>query len=327
MSILVTGGAGYIGSVTVELLRARGESVVVLDDLLRGHREALDSDVPFYQGSAGDGSLVERIAGEHDLESCIHFAALAYVGESVEKPAMYFERNVQQGIALMGSLLAAGVRRVVFSSTCATYGEPDHIPITESAPQWPKNPYGWSKFFMERVLETYDSAYGLKFVSLRYFNAAGATAQCGEHHDPESHLIPNVLAAAAGDVSNVPVFGGDYPTPDGTAIRDYVHVVDLADAHVRALHHLRRGGHSDFLNLGTGHGHSVLEVIETVRRVTGRDVHVRKEAPRPGDPARLVADAAKAKQVLGWVPEHDLSSIVRSAWQWRLEHPRGYSGA
>ena len=327
MAILVTGGAGYIGSVTVELLRGRGESVVVLDDLLRGHREALDPDVPFYKGSAGDGSLVECIASEHDLESCIHFAALAYVGESVEKPAMYFERNVQQGIALMGSLLAAGVRRVVFSSTCATYGEPNRIPITESTPQWPKNPYGWSKLFMERLLETYDSAYELKFVSLRYFNAAGATARCGEHHDPESHLIPNVLTAAAGDVPNVPVFGSDYPTPDGTAIRDYVHVVDLADAHVRALHHLRRGGHSDFLNLGTGHGHSVLEVIEAVRQVTGREVQVRKEAPRPGDPARLVADAAKAKQVLGWVPEHDLRSIVRSAWQWRLEHPRGYSAA
>ncbi|MGA7030707.1 MAG: UDP-glucose 4-epimerase GalE [Candidatus Acidiferrales bacterium] len=326
MAILVTGGAGYIGSVTVELLQAAGEQVVVLDDLARGHRQAIGADIPFYQGHVGDRALVARIAGEHELESCVHFAALAYVGESVQHPARYFENNVEQGIAFMGSLVQAGVRRVVFSSTCATYGESDQATISERTAQWPVNPYGWSKLLMERLLASYDGAYGLKFVALRYFNAAGATEKCGEHHEPESHLIPNVLSAAQGDTPEVPVFGKNYPTPDGTAIRDYVHVADLADAHIRALGHLRRGGQSDFVNLGTGHGYSVLEVIESARQVTGRDIRIRPEPPRPGDPPRLVADAAKAKTVLGWTAtKSDLRSIIASAWQWRQKHPHGYA--
>lgn len=328
MAILVTGGAGYIGSVTVEKLLAAGESVVVLDDLARGHREAVTRETPFYQGRVGDRALIAKIAAEHKLESCVHFAALAYVGESVQMPEKYFENNVEQGIAFIGSLLSVGVRRIVFSSTCATYGEPDRVPISEQCPQWPKNPYGWSKLFMERLFDSYDTAHGLKFASLRYFNAAGATQRCGEHHEPETHLIPIVLAAAAGEKPDVPVFGSDYPTPDGTAIRDYVHVADLADAHIRALEHLRKGGKSDFVNLGTGDGYSVLEVIETARRVTGGDIRVRKEARRPGDPARLVADAAKARSVLGWAPAmSDLSSIIRSAWEWKKRHPRGYDSA
>jgi len=328
MAILVTGGAGYIGSVTVEKLQAAGESVVVLDDLARGHREAVTREAPFYQGRVGDRALIAKIAAEHKLESCVHFAALAYVGESVEKPEKYFENNVEQGIAFIGALLSAGVRRIVFSSTCATYGEPDRIPISEQCPQWPKNPYGWSKLFMERLFDAYDTAHGLKFASLRYFNAAGATQRCGEHHEPETHLIPIVLEAAAGARSEVPVFGSDYPTPDGTAIRDYVHVADLADAHIRALEHLRKGGKSDFVNLGTGDGYSVLEVIETARRVTGSEIRMRKEARRPGDPARLVADAAKARSVLGWAPAmSDLSSIIRSAWEWKKRNPRGYDSA
>ena len=325
MAILVTGGAGYIGSVTVELLQAAGESVVVLDDLARGHRRAITPETPFYQGRVGDRALIARIAAEHKLESCVHFAALAYVGESVEQPQKYFENNVEQGIAFVGSLVAAGVRRIVFSSTCATYGEPERVPISEDCPQWPKNPYGWSKLVMERLLDSYDSAYGLKFASLRYFNAAGATDRCGEQHEPETHLIPIVLQAAAAERSDVPVFGSDYPTPDGTAIRDYVHVADLAEAHIRALQHLRRGGKSEFVNLGTGHGYSVLEVIETARRVTGRVIRIRKEARRAGDPARLVADAARARQVLEWTPRlSDLSSIIQSAWEWKGRHPRGY---
>jgi UDP-glucose 4-epimerase len=325
MAILVTGGAGYIGSVTVERLRAHGEQIVVLDDLARGHRQALDAGIPFFQGQTGDRALIERLTKQHPIESCIHFAALSYVGESVDKPALYFENNVEQGIALIGALLKAGVRHVVFSSTCATYGEPRQIPISEQCPQWPVNPYGWSKVFLERLLQSYDSAYGLKFVALRYFNAAGATEHRGEHHDPESHLIPNVLAAAAGDKRDIAVFGNNYPTPDGTPIRDYVHVADLADAHIRALKHLRRGGASDFLNLGTGDGYSVLEVIEAARKVTGRAIRIRKEAPRPGDPPRLIADATRAKTVLGWVPSSsDLASIIRSAWDWRVRHPRGY---
>jgi len=324
MAILVTGGAGYIGSVTVELLRAKGEAVVVLDDLFRGHREALALDLPFYQGKVGDRGLIARIAKEHRIDECVHFAALAYVGESVENPALYFENNVEQGVAFISALERAGVRRFVFSSTCATYGEPKRIPITEQEPQWPANPYGWSKLLIERLLASYDRAYGMKFASLRYFNAAGATARCGEHHEPESHLIPNILSAAAGEKPEVSVFGNDYPTPDGTAIRDYVHVADLADAHIRALEHLRQGGASDFLNLGTGDGYSVLEVIEAARKITGRSIRTRSEPRRPGDPARLVADAARAKEILGWSPAAGLEAIIRSAWEWKQRHPRGY---
>jgi UDP-glucose 4-epimerase len=325
MTILVTGGAGYIGSVTVERLRANREEVVVLDDLAYGHREAVDHGVHFYHGKVGDSALLERIAKEHRIEACIHFAALASVGESVAEPAKYFENNVAQGTALMGSLMRAGVRIVVFSSTCATYGEPTEIPISEQSPQWPKNPYGWSKFCMERLLESYDRAYGLRFAALRYFNAAGASERHGEDHEPETHLIPNVLAAAAGEKPELSVFGDNYPTPDGTPIRDYIHVSDLADAHILALDHLRRGGQSESLNVGTGQGHSVLEVIECARRVTQREIRSRIEAPRAGDPARLIADASRIQTVLGWKPVvSDLRAIVQSAWTWRQRHPKGY---
>lgn len=326
MAILVTGGTGYIGSVTVERLRAKGEQVVVLDDSVRGHRAALDNDIPLYRGKIGDRELVARIAREHKLESCIHFAALIEVGESVSEPAKYFENNVGQGIAFIGALVQEGVRQLVFSSTAAAYGDPEQIPITEQSRKWPKNPYGWSKFFMERLLESYDTAYGLKFVALRYFNAAGATEKCGEDHKPESHLIPNVLAAALGQQQAIRVFGNTYPTPDGTPIRDYIHVVDLADAHIRSLEFLRKGGESEFLNLGTGQGYSVLEVIQCVSEITGRDIPVQVEAPRAGDPARLIADPTRAKAVLGWEPfVSDLRSIVRSAWKWRQRHPQGYA--
>lgn len=325
MAILVTGGAGYIGSVTVEQLRANGERVVVLDDLFRGHRSAVPSDVPFYEGRAGDRDLLKRILMEQEIEACIHFAALAYVGESVSEPARYFENNVEQGVALMTTLLDARVRLIVFSSTCATYGEPEKVPIAETAPQWPTNPYGWSKLAMERVLDSFAHAYGQKFVALRYFNAAGATEKCGEDHEPESHLVPNVLKAATGQIPILSVFGNKYPTPDGTAIRDYVHVSDLAGAHVLALNHLRKGGASDFINLGTGHGYSVMEVIEWGRRVTGHPIPIRIEPPRPGDPARLVADAAKSAKVLGWKPsKSDLGTILRSQWEWRQRNPHGY---
>jgi UDP-glucose 4-epimerase len=326
MAILVTGGAGYIGSVTVERLRANNEDVVVLDDLVYGHRDAVGSDIHFYQGKVGDLALLARIAGEHKIDACVHFAALASVGESVTEPAKYFQNNVEQGIALMGFLIRSGVRIVVFSSTCATYGEPREIPISEKFPQWPKNPYGWSKFCMERLLESYDLAYGLKFMALRYFNAAGATKKYGEDHDPESHLIPNVLAAAAGEKPEIAVFGNNYPTPDGTPIRDYIHVSDLADAHILALGHLRNGGGSEALNVGTGHGYSVLEVIECARQVTNREIRARFGAPRVGDPARLVADSSRIQNVLGWKPAvSDLRNIVQSAWNWRQRYPKGYS--
>jgi UDP-glucose 4-epimerase len=327
MAVLVTGGAGYIGSVTVDLLLDEGEEVVVLDDLARGHREAIDPEVPLYQGRIGDRELLRRIAGEHTIESCIHFAALAYVGESVEHPSRYFGNNVAEGVAFLDGLVEAGVRRLVFSSTCATYGEPQIVPIPESHPQWPKNPYGWSKLFMERILESYDSAYRFGFVALRYFNAAGATARRGEHHDPETHLVPLVLQVARGRRTHVSVFGSDYPTPDGTAIRDYIHVQDLGVAHVLALDRLRRGGASDFLNLGTGKGASVLEVIEAARQVTGRPIEARLEARRAGDPARLVAEPGRARDRLGWVPQlAELTTILRTAWEWQLAHPEGYAG-
>ncbi len=325
MAILVTGGAGYIGSVMVDLLSEQGERVIVLDDLLRGHRGALDESIPFFQGSTGDRALVERICQEHDIESCIHFAALAYVGESVAEPKLYFQKNVEHGIALIGVLLAAGVRRVVFSSTCATYGEPVRVPIDEKHPQQPTNPYGWSKFIMEKILAAYDHAYGLKYVALRYFNAAGATARRGEHHEPESHLIPNVLFAALGKQPYVSVFGNEYPTPDGTAIRDYIHVSDLCDAHVLALEHLRKRGQSECLNLGNGHGYSVMEVIETARLLTSREIQTKIEPARPGDPSRLVANAERAGSVLGWKPQYPkLETIIQTAWDWHQAHPDGY---
>jgi UDP-glucose 4-epimerase len=326
MAILVTGGAGYIGSVMVELLRARGEAVVVLDNLFRGHRAAVDPSVPFYAGNIGDRALVKSICAEHAIEACIHFAAVAYVGESVTEPQPYFENNVAQAIALLESLLAADVRRFVFSSTCATYGEPLRLPIDETHPQQPTNPYGWSKLMLEQVLAAYAHAYGLKYVALRYFNACGALPQRGEDHTPETHLIPNVLRTALGQLSHVAVFGHDYPTPDGTAIRDYIHVADLGSAHLLALEHLRRGGAVECINLGNGQGYSVLEVIEAARRVTGRPIAAQFEARRLGDPSRLVADATKARTVLGWQPAlADLETILRTAWEWHLAHPHGYA--
>jgi len=325
MAVLVTGGAGYIGSAFVEQLVASGREVVVLDDLSRGYRAAVDPAVPFYEGRTGDRELVGRIAREHSLDACVHFAAFAYVGESVSEPGRYYENNFSQAQALFEALLGAGVRHVVFSSTCATYGVPREVPIPETHPQWPINPYGWSKLFVERALADFDRAHGLRFVALRYFNAAGATARRGEDHEPETHLIPLVLDAAAKRRPKVSVFGADYETPDGTAIRDYIHVEDLGDAHLLALEHLRRGGSSDYFNLGNGTGYSVLEVIETARQVTGADVPVENGPRREGDPPRLVADARRAREVLGWQPKRpDLEDIVRSAWEWRQAHPDGY---
>ena len=322
---LVTGGAGYIGSVTTELLRARGERVVVLDNLSRGHRAAVAPGVPFYEGGVGDRELVARIVREHDVDACVHFAAFAYVGESVAQPALYYENNVEQGVRLLGALVTAGVRRVVFSSTCATYGEPQRVPIDEAHPQAPTNPYGWSKLFLERIMSDYDHAYGLRFVALRYFNASGATPERGEHHEPETHLIPLVLKAAQGGIEHVSVFGGDYKTPDGTCVRDYIHVADLAEAHALALDYLRGGGESTAINLGNGQGYSVLEVVEAARRVTGREIKVEMQGRRPGDPSHLVADAARAQRVLGWQPRRpDLAAIIGSAWQWHSERPNGY---
>ena len=317
MTILITGGAGYIGSVTTELLRARSEAVVVLDNLSRGYRDAVGSAIPFYEGDVGNRELVKRIVREHAVDACIHFAAFAYVGESVNQPALYYENNVAQGIHLLGALVESGVHRFVFSSTCATYGEPQRIPISEDHPQLPTNPYGWTKLFLERIMNDYDRSNGLRFVALRYFNAAGATRERGERHDPETHLIPLVLHAAQGKTNHVTVFGNDYPTKDGTCVRDYIHVSDLADAHALALDYLRAGNPSTAINLGNGHGYSVLEVIESARTVTGRAIPIDMQGRRAGDPSHLVADAAKARAVLGWQPQHpDLAAIIGSAWEW-----------
>jgi len=325
MTVLVTGGSGYIGSVTVEALRASGRKVVVLDDLYRGHRAALDASVPFYEGKVGDAELVSQVVREHGVTACVHFAALTYVGESVSDPRLYFQNNVAQGIALLGALLDNGVKTFVFSSTAATYGEPQQVPIPESHPQIPTNPYGTSKLMFETIMRAYDAAYGFRFVALRYFNAAGATPLRGEHHEPETHLIPLVLEAAAGKRPHISIFGSDYPTPDGTAIRDYVHVEDLADAHLLALSHLEQGGDSDCFNLGSGNGFSVREVIDTACAVTGLEIPVKEAERRAGDPARLVAVSDRARSVLGWKPSRmDLASIITSAWDWHTRNPNGY---
>jgi len=325
MAILVTGGAGYIGSVAVEDLHKQGEKVVVLDNLVYGHRQAVAADIPFYEGEIGDTNLVEKIVGEHDIEACMHFSAFAYVGESVEKPQIYYENNFVQTLRLLDVLIETDVKKFVFSSTCATYGEPNYVPIDEQHSQSPTNPYGWSKFMVERALTDYDTAYGLKFVALRYFNACGASAKYGEHHDPETHLIPLVLFAAQAKRDSISIFGDDYPTPDGTAVRDYIHISDLSQAHLLALKHLRGGGYSEFINLGNGSGYSVKEVIEAARRVTGKNIETRIAPRRAGDPSRLVADAKKAREVLGWNPQFpEIEKIIESAWQWHQANPNGY---
>lgn len=325
MAILVTGGAGYIGSATVELLKAKGENVVVLDNLVYGHRQAIDESVPFYKGNIGDKELIGRIVKDHNVESCVHFAAYAYVGESVTNPSKYFENNTFETNNLLNALIENGVKKIVFSSTCASYGDPVRIPIDETHPQKPVNPYGWSKFMTERILEAYDVAYGLKFVALRYFNASGATEKCGEHHDPETHLIPNVLNAADGKLPFVSVFGGDYETADGTCVRDYIHISDLADAHFRALEYLSDGGDSTQINLGNGLGFSVLEVIEAARKITGNKIEVKIEPRRAGDPSHLIADARRAAEILGWKPQFaEIETIIQSAWDWKIKNPHGY---
>lgn len=325
MAILVTGGAGYIGSVAVEDLHKKGEKVVVLDNLVYGHRQAVDENIPFYEGGIGDKELVEKIVREHNVEACMHFSAFAYVGESVEMPQKYYENNLVQTISLLDVLIKTGAKKFIFSSTCATYGEPQYVPIDEKHPQNPVNPYGWTKFMTERVLADYDKAYGLKFVALRYFNACGASEKCGEHHDPETHLIPLILFAAQGRRDAISIFGDDYPTPDGTAIRDYIHINDLSQAHLLALDYLRGGGNSEFINLGNGGGYSVKEVVEAARKVTGKNIEAKLAPRRAGDPSRLVANAAKAREVLGWNPQFpEIEKIIESAWEWHEANPKGY---
>lgn len=328
MHVLVTGGAGFIGSHTAKALAHAGLEPVVIDDLSNGHRAAARWG-PFVHGDVGNRDLLRQVMTEHRVEGVIHFAAHAYVGESVYEPRMYFQNNVANTLALLDAMMDAGVERIVFSSTCATYGLPESLPIGEDHPQRPINPYGDSKLFIERVLHAYGHAYGLRWITLRYFNAAGADpdGELGEDHDPETHLIPLVIHAALGQRPWFDVFGTNYQTPDGTAIRDFVHVTDLADAHVRALRHLRDGGDSVALNLGTGAGHSVRDVIATVERVGRRSVPVREAPRRRGDPPALVADARRAQSVLGWQPRYaDLEVIVRTAWDWQSNVLAGQGG-
>jgi UDP-glucose 4-epimerase len=325
MAILVTGGAGYIGSVAVEDLRESDENIVVVDNLSNGHRKAVNESVPFYEGSIGDKALIKQILDEHDIEAVMHFSAFAYVGESVEKPNKYWENNVAQTLQFLDVLIENNVKKFVFSSTCATYGEPKYIPIDEKHTQNPTNPYGWSKFMVERILESYDAAYDLKFVALRYFNASGATETRGEQHNPETHLIPLALFAAQGKIPSISIFGADYDTPDGTAIRDYIHVSDLSQAHFLALQHLRNGNSSEFINLGNGNGYSVNEVIETARAITGKKIEAKIAPRRASDPSRLVANAKKAHEVLRWKPNFpELDKIIESAWKWHQKNPNGY---
>jgi UDP-arabinose 4-epimerase len=318
MRVLVTGGAGFIGSHTAKALARAGWQPVVLDDLSMGHEWAVKWG-PLVHGNMGNRALLRKVMAEHRVEGVIHFAAHAYVGESVSEPRKYFQNNVTNTLTLLDAMMDTGVERIVFSSTCATYGLPESLPIGEDHPQLPVNPYGESKLFVERVLRAYGHAYGLRWINLRYFNAAGADpdGELGEDHDPETHLIPLVIAAALGQRPWVDVFGTDYPTPDGTAIRDFIHVTDLADAHVRALRYLSEGGDNVALNLGTGAGQSVRQVIATVERLGRCSVPVREVARRPGDPPALVADARQAQSVLGWQPRYaDLDEIVGTAWDW-----------
>ncbi len=316
MSILVTGGGGYIGSVVVDQLRDRGERVVVVDDLSRGFRDAVDDDVPFVEGPIGDEAMIRSIVSEHRVDACIHLAGLIAVGESVAEPGMYWRRNVVESVGLFDTLAKVGVEHVVFSSSAAVYGNPEEVPIPEAHRLRPTSPYGNTKLAVELLLEDLAATGKLRAASLRYFNAAGATVRRRERHDPETHLIPLVLRAAAND-SEIKVFGTDYPTDDGTAVRDYIHVDDLVSAHVLAIDYLRGGGEAVALNLGLGRGSSVREVIATAEAVTGRSIASVDTPRRAGDPAVLVAASDRAGSVLGWTPtKTDLAEIIDSAWRW-----------
>ncbi|MDA0180291.1 UDP-glucose 4-epimerase GalE [Solirubrobacter phytolaccae] len=322
MRLLVTGGAGYIGSIVARRLLARGDDVTVLDSLYRGHRQAVPEGATFEHVDLLDSDATRRVL-EQGFDGVLHFAALALVGESVARPEWYYRGNVVASMNLLDAMRAAGVQRLVCSSTCATYGEPEHVPISEDEPPSPVNAYGNSKLAVDRMIADECRAHGLGAISLRYFNVAGASGPLGEDHEPETHLIPLVLRAAAGRTPHVSVYGTDYPTKDGTAVRDYVHVEDLARAHLLALDQTEPGGHEIF-NLGSGTGFSVRQVIEAARTVTGVDIPVQEAARRPGDPPRLVAATGKAHGGLGWTPERSLEDMVGDAWRWHQAHPRGY---
>lgn len=328
MKILVLGGAGYIGSHTVYRLIEQGHKVVVFDNFETGYYEAIHPDAEVYEGDLRNRADIDNVFDEEsDIDAVIHFAANSLVGESMVKPLKYYDNNICGTKVLLESMVAHNINRIVFSSTAATYGEPIHTPILENDPTNPTNCYGETKRAMERMFYWTEQAHGMKYVSLRYFNACGAhiSGKIGEAHNPESHLIPIILQTANGTRDHISVFGTDYDTPDGTCIRDYIHLTDLAQAHILAVEYLINGGESDIFNLGNGVGFSVKEVIETAKKVTGKEIKVVEENRRAGDPAVLIASSEKAKKVLGWNPQYnELSTIIETAWKWHSTHPNGY---
>ena len=327
MAILVCGGAGYIGSHAVHALVEKGEQVVIVDNLQTGHRGALNPAATFYEGDIRDAAVLDKIFTENEIEAVIHFAANSLVGESVEKPLLYFNNNVYGMQVLLEAMVRHGIDKIVFSSTAAVYGEPKRVPIHEDDETHPTNPYGETKLTMEKMMKWVSRANGVRYVSLRYFNAAGALpdGSIGEDHATETHLIPLILQVPLGKRDHITVFGEDYPTPDGTCLRDYIHVVDLADAHVRALDYLRQGGESNIFNLGNGQGFSVKEMIAAAQKATGRSIKVEIGARRAGDPAQLIASSEKARTVLGWKPQFtDVEQVIGTAWKWHESHPHGY---
>jgi UDP-arabinose 4-epimerase len=324
--ILITGGAGYIGSHTCKILTEAGYVPIIYDNLSTGNRWSVKWG-PLVEGDLADGFLLREVIRKYSVSSVIHFAANAYVGESVVNPRKYFENNASNTLHLLGAMLDTGINNIVFSSTCATYGLPNRIPIVENESQQPINPYGESKLFIERVLRWYADAYKLKWMALRYFNAAGADSEgeIGEYHEPETHLIPLVIQSAIGCRPKVEIYGMNHPTHDGTPIRDYIHVTDLAEAHLLALEYLKNGGESGALNLGTGMGHSVMEVISAVERISGFHTSFQPVQKRPGDAPVLVADASKARQIIGWIPRFkDIHEIIETAWKWHKEKLNAY---
>jgi UDP-glucose 4-epimerase len=321
MKILVVGGAGYIGSICVELLLDDSHEVAVFDNLTEGHRRAVDDRAAFIEGDLSDRKEIEAALSSTRPEAVMHFAANALVGESMRDPSKYFRNNIANGLNLLDAMVATGVQRLIFSSTCAIFGLPERVPIDETLPPRPINPYGESKLAFEKILRWYDQIHGLKFVSLRYFNAAGASANFGEDHRVETHLIPNVLKVALGQRPHVEVYGTDYETPDGTCVRDYIHILDLAQAHILAFDSPK----SEFYNLGTGGGSSVREVIDAARKVTGAKIETVERSRRPGDPPRLIAASEKIERELGWQPRfQSLEAILESAWKWHQRFPHGY---
>lgn len=327
MTILVLGGAGYIGSHAVDQLIAQGYDVAVVDNLLTGHRAAVHPNARFYEGDIRDKVFLQSVFAKETVDGVLHFAASSLVGESVEKPLKYFDNNVYGTLVTLEVMQEFGVKRIIFSSTAATYGEPEQLPIMETTKTQPKNPYGESKLMMEKMMRWCDEAYGIRYVALRYFNVAGAKLDhsIGEDHTPETHLVPIILQTALGQRHAITIFGENYPTKDGTCIRDYVHVVDLIQAHIQAYDYLCQGGKSDVFNLGSNEGFSVKEMIAAARQVTGKEIPVLIGDQRAGDPAVLVASPEKAKRILGWQPQYtNLETILSSAWAWHQSHPEGY---